>query len=222
MSAKIVQNMLKSAPFSRLYMSQIRSKATLPCLKFEYKDLEPIISRDIMEIHHQKHHNTYVVNYNNTLDKLQTAVAKDDTAAIISLSPALKFNGGGHINHSIFWDTLTPHSTKPSDDLNKALIQNFGSCDEFKKQLATASIAVQGSGWGWLGFNPQTKKLAVISCANQDPLFPTTGLIPLFGIDVWEHAYYLQYKNVRADYVNAIFEVVDWDAVSKRFSEASI
>ncbi|XP_060862672.1 superoxide dismutase [Mn], mitochondrial [Metopolophium dirhodum] len=222
MSAKIVQNMLKSAPFNRLYMSQIRNKATLPCLKFEYKDLEPIISRDIMEIHHQKHHNTYVVNYNNTLDKLQTAVAKDDTATIISLSPALKFNGGGHINHSIFWDTLTPHSTKPSDDLDKALIQNFGSCDEFKKQLATASIAVQGSGWGWLGFNPQTKKLTVISCANQDPLFPTTGLIPLFGIDVWEHAYYLQYKNVRADYVNAIFEVVDWDAVSKRFSEASI
>ncbi|XP_022170321.1 superoxide dismutase [Mn], mitochondrial [Myzus persicae] len=222
MSVKIVQNVLKSAPFNRMYMSQIRSKATLPSLNFEYKDLEPIISRDIMEIHHQKHHNTYVVNYNNTLDKLQTAVAKDDTATIISLSPALKFNGGGHINHSIFWETLTPHSTKPSGDLDKALTQNFGSFDEFKKQLATASIAVQGSGWGWLGFNPQTKKLAVVSCANQDPLFPTTGLIPLFGIDVWEHAYYLQYKNVRADYVNAIFEVVNWDAVSKRFCEASV
>ncbi|CAH1720840.1 superoxide dismutase [Mn], mitochondrial [Aphis gossypii] len=221
MSAKIVQNMLKSVPFSRLCMSQIRTKATLPTLAFEYKDLEPIISRDIMEIHHQKHHNTYVVNYNNTLDKLQTAVTKDDTATIISLAPALRFNGGGHINHSIFWDVLTPHSTKPSDNLNKALIENFGSCDEFKKQLATASIAVQGSGWGWLGFNPQTKKLSVVSCANQDPLFPTTGLIPLFGIDVWEHAYYLQYKNVRADYVNAIFEVINWDAVSKRFAEAS-
>lgn len=129
-------------------------------------------------------------------------------------------------------------------DLEKALAQDFGSFDEFKKQLAAASVGVQGSGWGWLGFNPQTKKLNVISCANQDPLLPTTGLItlyfiftvlnylskciafflglvPLFGIDVWEHAYYLQYKNVRADYVNAIFDVVNWDAVSKRFAVAS-
>jgi len=221
MSSKVVQTLLKSASVNRLCASQIRTKATLPPLAFEYKDLEPIISREIMEIHHQKHHNTYVVNYNNTLEKLQTAVAKDDTATIISLAPALKFNGGGHINHSIFWETLTPCSTKPSGDLEKALVRDFSSFEEFKKQLAAASVAVQGSGWGWLGYNSQTKKLTVVSCANQDPLFPTTGLIPLFGIDVWEHAYYLQYKNVRADYVNAIFDVVNWDAVSKRFANAS-
>ncbi|VVC45760.1 Manganese/iron superoxide dismutase, C-terminal,Manganese/iron superoxide dismutase, binding [Cinara cedri] len=217
----MAQTLLKRVSVNHFNMLQIRTKATLPQLTFEYKALEPTISRDIMEIHHTKHHNTYVVNYNNTLEKLQTAVAKDDTATIISLAPALRFNGGGHINHSIFWETLTPSSTKRSGDFEKALVENFGSFEEFKKQLSSASVAVQGSGWGWLGFNPQNKKLTITSCANQDPLYSTTGLIPLFGIDVWEHAYYLQYKNVRADYVNAIFDVINWDAVSKRFADAS-
>ncbi|XP_050444477.1 superoxide dismutase [Mn], mitochondrial [Adelges cooleyi] len=219
--ATIVQSLLKSSPVCRLFTSQVRNKATLPPLKFEYKDLEPTISREIMEIHHQKHHNTYVVNYNNTVEKLEAATSKGDIATIINLSPALKFNGGGHINHSIFWETLSPCSTKPSGDFEKAIVQSFGSFDEFKKQLSTASVAVQGSGWGWLGYNSTTKQLVVTSCPNQDPLLPTTGLYPVFGIDVWEHAYYLQYKNVRADYVNAIFDVVNWEAVSKRFADAS-
>uniref|UniRef100_A0A2S2P4R8 superoxide dismutase n=1 Tax=Schizaphis graminum TaxID=13262 RepID=A0A2S2P4R8_SCHGA len=125
MWGKIVQNIWKSIPFSRPCMSKIQPSATLPSLKFKYKDLEPILSREIMKIHHQNHHKTYVENYNKTLNQLRTAVAKDDIAKIISLGPALKFNGGGHINHSIFWDTLTPQSTKPSKDLDKALIQNM-------------------------------------------------------------------------------------------------
>jgi Fe-Mn family superoxide dismutase len=222
MSAKMFQTILKSTSVNSLSVSLIRTKATLPELSFEYKDLEPIISRDIMQVHHQKHHNTYVTNYNNILDKVQTAISKNDTTAILNLTQALKFNGGGHVNHSILWETLTPHSTKPSDNLEKAIVRDFGSFEKFKEQLAMESVGVQGSGWGWLGFNPKTKKLAVVSSGNQDLLFPSTGYIPLFGIDVWEHAYYLQYKNVRADYVNAYFNVVNWDAVSKRFAEASV
>ncbi|XP_050540955.1 superoxide dismutase [Mn], mitochondrial [Daktulosphaira vitifoliae] len=220
MATKIVKSLFKSQPLGILFTPQVRYKATLPSLKFEYHDLEPTISREIMEIHHQKHHNTYVVNYNNTIEKLESAVSKGDTNTIISLEPALRFNGGGHINHTIFWETLSPCSSQRSSDLDKAIIQSFGSFEAFKNNLSAASVAVQGSGWGWLGYNQKNKKLVTISCPNQDPLFATTGLYPLFGIDVWEHAYYLQYKNVRADYVNAIFDVINWEAVSKRYNDA--
>ncbi|KAK7603886.1 hypothetical protein V9T40_004159 [Parthenolecanium corni] len=199
-----------------------RNKVTLPNLPYDFKDLEPIISRDIMQIHHSKHHAAYVNNYNAAEEKLQQAVAQGDTKSIIELGPALKFNGGGHLNHSIFWEVLTPSSTagKPSSDLHTAINNNFGSFDAFKTQLSTIAVGIQGSGWAWLGYNPKSKGLALASCANQDPLQATTGLVPLFGIDVWEHAYYLQYKNARPDYVKAIFEIVNWDAVSKRYAEA--
>ncbi|NP_001037299.1 Mn superoxide dismutase [Bombyx mori] len=197
-----------------------RQKHTLPELPYEYNALEPVISREIMSLHHSKHHATYINNLNVAEEKLAQAQAKGDIDTIINLAPALKFNGGGHINHSIFWHNLSPNGGKPSDVLTKAVEKDFGSWDNIKNQLSTASVAVQGSGWGWLGYNKQMKKLQIATCQNQDPLQATTGLVPLFGIDVWEHAYYLQYKNVRADYVKAIFDVANWNDISQRYEKA--
>ncbi|XP_030022683.1 superoxide dismutase [Mn], mitochondrial isoform X1 [Manduca sexta] len=197
-----------------------RQKHTLPELPYEYSALEPVINREIMSLHHSKHHATYVNNLNAAEEKLAQAQSKGDIDTIINLAPALKFNGGGHINHTIFWQNLSPNGGKPSDALTKAVEKDFGSWENMKNQLANSSVAVQGSGWGWLGYNKQMKKLQIATCQNQDPLQATTGLVPLFGIDVWEHAYYLQYKNVRADYVKAIFDVANWNDVSARFEKA--
>ncbi|XP_013140896.1 PREDICTED: superoxide dismutase [Mn], mitochondrial isoform X2 [Papilio polytes] len=207
-------NLIRAAGATRL-------KHTLPELPYEYSALEPVISREIMSLHHSKHHATYVNNLNVAEEKLVQAQSKGDIDTVISLAPALKFNGGGHINHTIFWQNLSPKSSKPSDVLIKAIEKDFGSLENMKNQLAAASVGVQGSGWGWLGYNKQMKKLQIATCQNQDPLQATTGLIPLFGIDVWEHAYYLQYKNVRADYVKAIFDVANWQDISARYDSAA-
>ncbi|CAF4929351.1 unnamed protein product [Pieris macdunnoughi] len=233
------------------FANNVRQKHTLPDLPYEYSALEPVISREIMSLHHSKHHATYVNNLNAAEEKLAQAQAKaadtnatlslmsainfnggghvnhsifwqnlSDIQTVITLAPALKFNGGGHINHTIFWQNLSPKGGKPSDALVQAIEKDFGSMENMKNQLAASSVGVQGSGWGWLGFNKLTKKLVIQTCQNQDPLEATTGLVPLFGIDVWEHAYYLQYKNVRADYVKAIFDVANWQDISSRYEKA--
>merc|ERR1711974_466514 len=146
-------------------------------------------------------------------EKLAEAVAKEDVSTVIGLHGALKFNGGGHLNHSIFWQNLCPGgSGEPEGELEAAIIRDFGSVAAMKEK--------KGSGWGWLGYNKAAGKLQIAACANQDPLEATTGLVPLFGIDVWEHAYYLQYKNVRPDYVKAIFEVANWKDVAARLAAA--
>nr|WLL73868.1 superoxide dismutase [Trogoderma granarium] len=200
--------------------SSCRAAHTLPELPYAYEALEPIISRDIMHLHHEKHHKTYVTNLNAAEEKLKCAVSKGDVTAQIALQSAIKFNGGGHINHSIFWKNLSPCKSEPSPKLCEAIKDCFGSFDEMKTELQTATIAIQGSGWGWLAYDSKTGCVKVVTCANQDPCEATTGMIPLFGIDVWEHAYYLQYKNVRADYVKAIFDIINWDDVSERYQKA--
>ncbi|XP_046406084.1 superoxide dismutase [Mn], mitochondrial isoform X2 [Ischnura elegans] len=198
-----------------------RFKHCLPDLPYDFNALEPVISAEIMKLHHGKHHATYVTNLNVAEEKLHEAKAKNDVSAIIALAPALKFNGGGHINHSIFWSNLSPNGGgEPSGDLMQAICRDFGSFENFKTQLQATAVGVQGSGWGWLGFNKQSKRLQLAACANQDPLEATTGLVPLFGIDVWEHAYYLQYKNVRPDYVKNIFNIANWKDVEARFNQA--
>lgn len=198
-----------------------RLKHTLPDLPYDYKALEPIISAEIMQLHHSKHHATYVNNLNVAEEKMKEAVAKGDANAQIALAPAIKFNGGGHLNHSIFWANLSPCGGKPDGVLIKQIEKDFGSLEEMKKRLSESTVGIQGSGWGWLGYDQKTKSLRIATCANQDPLQATTGLIPLFGIDVWEHAYYLQYKNVRPDYVKAIFDIVNWNDVNSRFKQAA-
>lgn len=198
----------------------MRQKYTLPELPYEYNALEPIISSEIMLLHHSKHHQAYVNNYNAAEEKLMQAQEKKDVNSVITLGSALKFNGGGHINHSIFWKNLSPAGGEPSGELMEIICKNFGSMENMKTMLTNAAVGVQGSGWGWLGYNKTAKRLQIATCANQDPLQAMTGLIPLFGIDVWEHAYYLQYKNVRADYVKAIFDIANWRDISDRFAKA--
>jgi len=211
-------NLLKSG--RQVAAASACSQHTLPDLPYDYHALEPVISAEIMQLHHAKHHQTYVNNLNVAEEKLAEAHAKGDVSTLIGLAPALKFNGGGHLNHSIFWQNLSPDGGEPSGALLAAIEKDFGSLSALQTQLSGATVAVQGSGWGWLGYSKAKGALQVATCANQDPLEATTGLIPLFGIDVWEHAYYLQYKNVRPDYVKAIWKIVNWKDVQARYEAA--
>ena len=206
---------------NQMQQQQRRRKHTLPDLPYDFSALEPIIDAQIMEIHHQKHHNTYVTNLNVTLEKLAEAEAKNDVQSMIALQPNLKFNGGGHENHSLFWKVLQPKKdyVDPSGQLKEMIDRDFGSFENMKKKFAAQTVAVQGSGWGWLGLNKETKTLHVVTTANQDPCI-TTGLVPIFGVDVWEHAYYLQYKNLRPDYVNKVWEIVNWRQVEENLVKA--
>jgi len=193
----------------------------LPDLPYAYEALEPVISAEIMQIHHQKHHAAYVANLNSAEEALKKAQAENDTNAILALIPVLKFNGGGHINHSLFWTMLTPGGTsEPQGELSEAIKRDFGSFEKLVAELTKASVGIQGSGWGWLGYNKPHDRLEVVGIANQDTLFGTTGLHPLFGIDVWEHAYYLQYKNVRAEYVKQIFKIANWRRAEELYKDA--
>ncbi len=195
----------------------------LPDLPYDFSALEPVIAAEIMQLHYSKHHNAYVTNLNAALEKYRDAEAKQDVAAMIALQQAIKFNGGGHVNHTIFWTNLAPvgkgGGELPKGALADAITADFGSIEAFIEKLSAQSVAIQGSGWGWLGYDKTSRRLAIATCANQDPL-STQGLVPLLGIDVWEHAYYLQYKNVRADYVKNIWKIVNWKNVEERFQNA--
>lgn len=206
--------MLSSAPSGGVH--------TLPDLPYDYNALEPVISTETMTLHHSKHHNTYVTNLNVSLEKLDTAASAADVSGIIGLQGALKFNGGGHVNHTLFWENLCAKDESELKDgpLKAAIEASYGDVDAMKQELSAKSVGVQGSGWGWLGYNAKTGKIECATCPNQDPLEATTGLAPLLGIDVWEHAYYVDYRNVRPEYVSAVWDVINWDAVEKRLVTA--
>jgi Fe-Mn family superoxide dismutase len=195
----------------------------LPPLPYDFGALEPVISAEIMNLHYTKHHQAYVNNLNKTLEQYAEAQQRQDLAAMIALQSAIKFNGGGHVNHSIFWTNLSPQDQNggkpPEGELAGAINQEFGSLQNLIDHMSTKTVAIQGSGWGWLGYDKAKKHLSLAVCDNQDPL-STKGLVPLLGIDVWEHAYYLQYKNVRADYVKAIWSIVNWSNVAERYQKA--
>ncbi|XP_032881300.1 superoxide dismutase [Mn], mitochondrial isoform X1 [Amblyraja radiata] len=198
-----------------------KQKHTLPDLPYDYAALEPHISAEIMQLHHSKHHATYVNNLNTTEEKYAESLAKGDVTAQVALQPALRFNGGGHINHSIFWTNLSPSGGgEPTGELMQMIKRDFGSFEKLKEMMSTMSVGVQGSGWGWLGYKKDSGRLQLAACPNQDPLQGTTGLHPLLGIDVWEHAYYLQYKNVRGDYLKAIWNIINWENVEERLKAA--
>ncbi|VVA97172.1 unnamed protein product [Arabis nemorensis] len=199
---------------------------TLPDLPYDYSALEPAISGEIMQIHHQKHHQTYVTNYNNALEQLDQAVNKGDASTVVKLQSAIKFNGGGHVNHSIFWKNLAPVNQgggePPKGALGSAIDTHFGSLEGLVKKMNAEGAALQGSGWVWLGLDKELKKLVVDTTANQDPLVTKGGsLVPLVGIDVWEHAYYLQYKNVRPDYLKNVWKVINWKYASEVYDKES-
>ncbi|XP_061944786.1 superoxide dismutase [Mn], mitochondrial-like [Populus nigra] len=187
---------------------------SLPDLPYDYGALEPAISGEIMQLHHQKHHQTYVTNYNKAVEQLHHAMEKGDSSAVVKLQSAIKFNGGGHVNHSIFWKNLSPVSERggesPHGNLGWAIDEHFGSLDALIQKMSTEGAALQGSGWVWFGLDKESKKLVVETTANQDPLVTKGPLVPLLGIDVWEHAYYLQYKNARPDYLKNIWKVMNW------------
>ena len=203
-----------------------RSMSTLklPDLHWDFGDLEPVISAEIMELHYTKHHNAYVTNGNLAMEKLEEATHKGDTASIIAMQNAIRFNCGGHINHTIFWKNLCSEKNGgghlDNGELRTMIENQWGDLETMQNAMSAATVAVQGSGWGWLGYDKAGKKLVLTTTPNQDPLEPTTGLVPLLGIDVWEHAYYLQYKNVRPDYVKEIWKVVNWADVSERLAAA--
>ncbi|PON79027.1 Manganese/iron superoxide dismutase [Parasponia andersonii] len=199
---------------------------SLPDLPYDYGALEPAISGEIMQLHHQNHHQAYVTNYNKALEQLQDAISKGDSAAVAKLQSAIKFNGGGHINHSIFWKNLAPvregGGDPPKGSLGWAIDTDFGSLDALVQKVSTEGAALQGSGWVWLALDKELKKLVVETTSNQDPLVTKgTSLVPLLGIDVWEHAYYLQYKNVRPDYLKNIWKVINWKYASEVFEKES-
>ncbi len=197
----------------------------LPDLPYAYDALEPHIDEETMKLHHDKHHNTYVEKTNQALEghedlqelSIEELVAKLDEVPE-DIRTAVRNNGGGHANHSLFWEVLSPEGGgEPTGELADAINDAFGSFDDFKSELEAASTGQFGSGWGWLVVD--NGDLKVTSTPNQDsPL--TDGQTPIFGIDVWEHAYYLNYQNVRADYVKAIWNIVNWDEVARRYDEA--
>ncbi|KAI0650979.1 manganese superoxide dismutase [Trametes meyenii] len=217
-SARAARPVSRAASLS-LAASAARGLHTLPKLDYAYDALEPHISGQIMELHHSKHHQAYVNGLNAAEESYARAPSPKDQ---IRLQPALKFNGGGHINHSLFWKNLAPESQGggklEAGPLKDAIVADFGSVDAFKKKVNAATAAIQGSGWGWVGYNTETKKLEVVTTANQDPLLTH---VPIVGIDIWEHAFYLQYHNVKADYLTAIWNVINFKEAERRFVEAS-
>ncbi|WP_368652089.1 superoxide dismutase [Ornithinibacillus sp. 4-3] len=201
------------------------AKFELPELPYAYDALEPTIDKETMNIHHTKHHNTYVTNLNNALEghaDLQDKSLEDLLTNLNSLpesvQTAVRNNGGGHANHSLFWNTLSPNGGgNPSGELADKINEKFGSFDKFKEDFEAAAAGRFGSGWAWLVVN--NGELEITSTPNQDnPVME--GKTPLFGLDVWEHAYYLNYQNRRPDYAKAIWNVVDWDAVAKNYEAA--
>ena len=198
---------------------------TLPELNYAYDALEPHIDARTMEIHHGKHHSGYTSKLNAAIEGTDNAgkSIEDILAGLDMSNGALRNNGGGYYNHDLFWKTMSPNGGgQPSGDLGAAIDRDFGSYDAFKDEFSKAAATRFGSGWAWLCVC-EVGKLCVCSTANQDnPLMPSQGCgcIPIMGLDVWEHAYYLNYQNRRPDYISAFFNVVDWDSISERYSEA--
>ncbi|MFA5134298.1 MAG: superoxide dismutase [Patescibacteria group bacterium] len=196
-----------------------------PALPYAYDALEPYIDRETMMLHHDKHHVAYTAKFNAALgdDGVLLQKQPEDILRKLDSIPAdirtaVRNNGGGHVNHALFWEILSPDGGKPAGKLKEALVRDFGSVDTFMQRFEEAATALFGSGWAWLTID--NGKLSVEQTSNQDtPL--SAGRTPLLALDVWEHAYYLKYKNVRADYVKAFWNVVNWDAVSERYRNAN-
>jgi Fe-Mn family superoxide dismutase len=193
---------------------------TLPDLPYDYAALEPHLSAEIVELHHDKHHAAYVKGSNTTLEKLEQARSSEDFDALVGLQKTLAFNVSGHVLHSIYWKNLSPDGGgKPEGELMAAIESQFGSFEAMRAQLTQATNLVQGSGWGALAWELLGQRLMIEQVYDHHGNVGN-GSIPLFVIDAWEHAYYLQYKNVRADYVTAMWEIANWQDVEARFASA--
>ncbi|MEY4457758.1 MAG: hypothetical protein RIS25_351 [Actinomycetota bacterium] len=193
---------------------------TLPELQYDYAALEPSISARIMELHHSKHHAAYVAGANAALDKLAEARDNGDFANINRLEKDLAFHLGGHINHSVFWTNLTPESQeRPDGELAAAIEEFFGSFDKFVAHFNAAALGIQGSGWAVLSWDPVGKRLVIQQMFDQQANM-AQATIPVLQLDMWEHAFYLDYQNVKGDYVAAFWKIVNWENVAQRFDVA--
>ncbi|MEU7989218.1 superoxide dismutase [Streptosporangium canum] len=191
---------------------------TLPDMPYDYAALEPAITGEILELHHSKHHAAYVKGANDTLERLAEARDKGEFGGLVGLEKTFAFNLSGHVLHSIFWQNLSPDGgDRPDGELSAAIDEHFGSFEAFQKQLTTATAGVQGSGWGILAWEPLSRRLVI------EQVYDHHGNVgmnttPLLVFDAWEHAYYLQYRNVRPDYVEKLWSLVNWSDVTQRFS----
>ena len=191
---------------------------TLPDLPYDYSALAPHISPEIMELHHSKHHATYVKGVNTALEQLQEARDGESYGNINKLEKDLAFHLGGHINHSVFWPNMSPNGgDKPTGELASAIDEFFGSFDKFRAHFEANANAIQGSGWSMLVWDTLGARLNIVQLFDQQGNLPL-GQIPVLLLDMWEHAFYLQYLNVKADYVKALWEIVNWDDVASRFA----
>ena len=201
--------------------------SVFPELPYAYNALEPHIDAQTMEIHHTKHHQAYTNGLNTALESLSAELQNMELTKLLSsidkvpenVRGAVNFHGGGYDNHALFWDNMKPNGGgEPGGSVADAINSSFGGFANFKEKFTKDTGAIQGSGWGWLVYNPQTKKVEFTTMPNQTSP-RTKGLISLLGLDVWEHAYYLKYQNRRPDYIAAWWNVVNWDEVDKRFSK---
>ncbi len=199
----------------------------LPRLAYNYDELEPFIDKQTMEIHHQKHHQAYVDGLNKTLEQIGGESHPQYISSILSdlgnipksARSAVNFFGGGFENHKLFWETMSPRSDQsPQGKLADAIDVYFNSFDSFKEIFTKKSLSIQGSGWCWLVFNQTFNRIEIITTPNQDSPW-TLRKIPLLGLDVWEHAYYLKYQNNRAEYIKNWWNVINWEFIQNRFSE---
>ena len=198
----------------------------LPALSYAYDALEPHFDKETMSIHHQRHHQAYVNNLNNALEGSDTATKslEDIIKEVSKYSTAVRNNGGGHYNHSLFWEILSPTPQQnPTGKLAEEIVTAFGNLENLKAEIKKAGLGQFGSGWAWLYVKPNGS-VAVTATPNQDnPLMDLQSEnkgVPVLGVDVWEHAYYLKYQNKRADYLDAFWSVLDWAVVEKKYNEA--
>ena len=203
-------------------------KYTLPEMPYAYDALEPHIDAQTMEIHHSKHHQKYTDGMNGALEKLSPELQEKEIEEILSninqvpddVKGAINFNGGGYDNHKLFWNSMKQNGGgEPTGAIADAINDSFGSFAEFKELFSSKTAPIQGSGWGWLVYNPNSGKVEYKAMSNQTSP-RTEGLVPLLGLDVWEHAYYLKYQNKSPDYIAAWWNVINWDEVNDRFSKA--
>jgi superoxide dismutase len=209
-----------------LCVQSVFAQHVLPKLEYGYEELEPHLDAKTMEIHHSKHHQAYINNLNKALagTKIVDMPLEDMLVAAEKRGPAIRNNGGGHYNHSLFWKILSPEADKtPNGKLGEEITKTFTSLDSLKKLINAQATTRFGSGWAWLYVTPE-RKLAVTSTSNQDnPIMDVSKDgrgIPILGIDVWEHAYYLKFQNKRADYLTTIWNVIDWDSVNELYEKA--
>ena len=193
---------------------------TLPDLTYDYSALEPHISGRIMELHHDKHHAAYVAGANTALEKLAEARTTGSFETVTFLEKNLAFNLGGHVNHSVFWKNLSPDGgDKPDGELGTAIDEFFGSFDAFQKHFAAAAMGIQGSGWSILAWDSIGAKLVIVQLYDQQSNI-ALGLVPVVTLDMWEHAFYLDYVNVKADYIKAWWNIVNWADAAERYARA--